>query len=386
MLNFRVEHPGAWINYKRMKRLMRSNVFKNRMVLVTQFHYTKISNLTYVIIYYLMKLLFYIFISLSVGGSTLMLTHLYFFDNMRVLAQRILFFLSISDFLYSIGLLLYVEPAFSDYNKFRCTIQGVITQFGTISAFLWSTSIAYLLYISIIQGQQSIAKLERYQKTIFLSGFAIPILMSIPPLFFDSYAPTPQKVPVTCSISSNDENKSLDENRNLSLYLNLMLFYTPLIFAVLISVYFIMRSYFKIKKIKSQHELLTKQINIQLIFAKTLIFYPFGLFICWLPSLIVFLIFTFNNDWFQQIQINYFISGTGIYQYIRIVQYGLSFLQGFFNSLVYLVNSQITRKKLKTLDKVEVDRINVKNMMSNNFEDSIRSSQLSNGFENLQDI
>ncbi|CAD8166807.1 unnamed protein product [Paramecium pentaurelia] len=315
-----------------------------------------------------------------------MLTHLYFFDNMRVFAQRILFFLSISDFLYSIGLLLYVEPAFSDYNKFRCTIQGVITQFGTISAFLWSTSIAYLLYISIIKGQQRIAKLERYQKTIFIFGSAIPLLMSIPPLIFDSYAPIPQKVPVTCSISSNDENKSLDQNRNLSLYLNLLLFYIPLIFAVVISVYFILRSYFKIKKIKSQYELLTKQINIQLIFARTLIFYPFGLCICWLPSLILFLIFTFNNDWFQQIQINYFIYGTGIYQYIRVVQYGLSFLQGFFNSLVYLVNSYLMRKKLKTLDKVQIDRINIKNMMSNNFEDSIRSSQLSNDFENLQDI
>lgn len=32
------------------------------------------------------------------------------------------------------------------------------------------------------------------------------------------------------------------------------------------------------------------------------------------------------------------------------------------------------RKKLKTLNKVIVDKRNVKNMMSNNFEDSIRSS------------
>ncbi|CAK79390.1 unnamed protein product (macronuclear) [Paramecium tetraurelia] len=267
-----------------------------------------------------MKLLFYIFISLSVGGSTLMLTHLYFFDNMRVLAQRILFFLSISDFLYSIGLLLYVEPAFSDYNKFRFYVLFKEQQLNLEQQVLFCG--AHLQHICYtfqsfkdnkeLQNQRDIRRQSLYQVSIKTKvGFAIPILMSTPPLFFDSYAPTPQKVPVTCSISSNDENKSLDENRNLSLYLNLMLFYIPLIFTVLISVYFIMRSYFKIKKIKSQYELLTKQINIQLIFAKTLIFYPFGLCICWLPSLIVFLIFTFNNEWFQEIQINYFISGSG---------------------------------------------------------------------------
>ncbi|CAD8088210.1 unnamed protein product [Paramecium sonneborni] len=81
-----------------------------------------------------------------------MLTHLYFFDNMRVFAQRILFCLSISDFLYSLGLLLYVEPDLINYNKYRCTVQGIITQFATISAFLWSASIGYLLYISIMRG------------------------------------------------------------------------------------------------------------------------------------------------------------------------------------------------------------------------------------------
>ena len=66
-----------------------------------------------------MNLLFIIFISLSVGGSTFMLTYLYFFDNMRVFAQKILFCLSISDFLFSIGLLLYIEPASIGYNKYR---------------------------------------------------------------------------------------------------------------------------------------------------------------------------------------------------------------------------------------------------------------------------
>ncbi|CAD8075262.1 unnamed protein product [Paramecium sonneborni] len=309
-----------------------------------------------------------------------MLAHLYFFDNMRVFPQRILFCLSISDFLFSIGLLMYIEPDVNNYNKLRCTIQGIITQFSSISAFLWSTTIAYLLYISIMIGQQKITQLERYQKVIFICGFALPIFTSILPCFFDSYVPIPQKLPVTCSISSNDENKSIQENHNLSLYLNLSLFYIPVIIAVVISIYFIMRSYFKIKKNKSLYKLLNKRLNIQLIFAKTLIFYPIGLFICWLPSLIVFFIFTFKNDWFQQIQTQY-----EIHKYIRVVQYGLSFLQGFFNSLIYLVNINLMRRKLKTLDKIQQNE-NVKNSMSNNLDDSVKSSSFSNGFENLQDI
>lgn len=108
--------------------------------------------------------------------------------------------------------------------------------------------------------------------------------MATIPLFFQSYAPTPSKVPTTCSISSNDENKTIEKNRSLSLYLNLTLFYLPLLSSVLISVYFILRTYFKTKRIKSQYALLNKQINIQLMFARNLILYPLALFICWLPS------------------------------------------------------------------------------------------------------
>lgn len=75
--------------------------------------------------------------------------------------------------------------------------------------------------------------------------------MATIPLFFQSYAPTPAKVPATCSISSNDETKTIDKNRSLSLYLNLTLFYIPLLSSVLISVYFLLRTYFKTKRIKS---------------------------------------------------------------------------------------------------------------------------------------
>jgi G protein-coupled receptor 157 len=92
----------------------------------------------------------------------------------------------------------------------------------------------------------------------YIKVFSIPAILALIPLFFNSYAPTPSKVPTTCSISSDDMNKSIDENRNLSLFLNLGLFYIPLLLSVVVSVFFILRTYFKIKKIKSEYELLTR--------------------------------------------------------------------------------------------------------------------------------
>ncbi|CAD8173799.1 unnamed protein product [Paramecium pentaurelia] len=334
-----------------------------------------------------MIIIFYVCISLSIGGSTLMLTHLFFFDNLKVFAQRIVACLSISDCFYAFGLLLYVEPTFDGYDVTRCTIQGALTQFATICAFVWSTSISYFLYVSITRGQRELIYFERYEKLIIGIGFAVPLLMATIPLFFQSYAPTPAKVPATCSISSNDETKTIEKNRSLSLYLNLTLFYIPLLSSVLISVYFLLRTYFKTKRIKSQYELLNKQINIQLMFARNLILYPLALFICWLPSQIVFLIFVFNNNWIEQIQQDYFIHQTGPYQYIRLVQYGASFLQGFLNSLVYWFNSYQMRKRLTSLERVHLDYQKTKTFFSNNNDQSEnRSSQLSNSFENLQDI
>ncbi|CAD8149213.1 unnamed protein product [Paramecium octaurelia] len=316
-----------------------------------------------------------------------MLTHLFFFDNLKVFAQRIVACLSISDLFYALGLLLYVEPTFDGYDITRCTIQGTVTQFARICAFLWSTSISYFLYVSITSGQKKLIYFERYQKFILAIGFAIPLIMATIPLFFHSYAPTPAKVPAVCSITSNDENKSIEKNRSLSLYLNLTLFYLPLLCSVIISVYFILRSYFKIKRIKSQYELLNKQINIQLMFARNLILYPSVIFICWLPSQIIFLIFVFNNSWIEQIQQDYFIYQTGPYQYIRIVQYGASFLQGFFNSLVYWFNSYQMRKRLNKLERADLDFQKTKTFFSNNYEqDENRSSQLTNSFQNLQEI
>ncbi|CAD8072296.1 unnamed protein product [Paramecium sonneborni] len=334
-----------------------------------------------------MIILFYVCISLSIAGSALMLTHLFFFDNLKVFAQRIVACLSISDCIYAFGLLLYVEPSFEGYDVTRCIIQGTLTQFATICAFLWSTSISYFLYISITKGQKELIYFERYEKFIFAIGFAIPLLMAIIPLFFQSYAPTPQKVPATCSISSNDQEKSIEMNRSLSLYLNLTLFYLPLLSSVLISVYFILRTYFKTKRIKSSYELLNKQINIQQKFARNLILYPLALFICWLPSQIIFLIFVFKNNWIEQIQQDYFVSQTGPYYYIRIAQYGISFLQGFFNSLVYWFNSYQMRKRLDSLERENLNYQKTRTFFSNNNDQSERkSSQLSNSFENLQDI
>ncbi|CAD8154282.1 unnamed protein product [Paramecium pentaurelia] len=335
-----------------------------------------------------MLILFYVCISLSIGGSTLMLTHLFFFDNLKVFAQRIVACLSISDCFYAFGLLLYVEPSFDGYDITRCTIQGAVTQFARICAFLWSTSISYFLYVSITRGQKQLIYFQRYEKFILIIGFAIPCLMATIPLFFQSYAPTPAKVPAICSINSNDENKSIEKNRSLSLYLNLTLFYIPLLLSLIISVYFILRSYFKIKRIKSQYELLNKQINIQLMFARNLILYPLALFICWLPSQIIFLIFVFKNTWIEQIQQDYFINQTGTYYYIRIIQYGASFLQGFFNSLVYWFNSYQMRKRLNILERANLEYQKTKTFLSNNneYNENRSSSQLSNSFENLQEI
>lgn len=52
------------------------------------------------------------------AGSALMLTHIFFFDNLRLFAMRIVACLSISDSVYALGLLLYVEPQ-PGYNEVR---------------------------------------------------------------------------------------------------------------------------------------------------------------------------------------------------------------------------------------------------------------------------
>ena len=115
--------------------------------------------------------------SISALGSIFIITAYLYFKSIRSFSFKLVFFMSISDLVHSVSLMLPPEGL-------SCKFQGFLLQFSTVSSILWSFNIAYSLYITAINQERNPSK---HQTKFLLLAYLFPFLLAFIPLFTDSY-------------------------------------------------------------------------------------------------------------------------------------------------------------------------------------------------------
>lgn len=124
-----------------------------------------------------LSLMLIITCSISAFGSIFIITAFLYFKSIRSFAFKLVFFMSISDLVRSISLMLPPEGL-------SCKFQGFLLQFSTASSILWSFNIAYSLYTTVINQENNPS---RHQTKFLLLAYLFPFLLAFIPLFTDSY-------------------------------------------------------------------------------------------------------------------------------------------------------------------------------------------------------
>ena len=124
--------------------------------------------------------------SFSLIGSILIMASFLKFKRLQTFAFRLVFYLSMCEFLFSVTNLM----GLPDEDSGWCFFQAFGNSFFTVAAVLWTTVIAYCLNQSF--GSSSSASLAAIPQNKLMGRFhlycwGIPFVLSLLPLFTDSY-------------------------------------------------------------------------------------------------------------------------------------------------------------------------------------------------------
>ncbi|KAG6555569.1 hypothetical protein Mapa_002804 [Marchantia paleacea] len=117
----------------------------------------------------------------SFGGSFFIVLCYLCFKELRKFSFKLVFYLSLSDMLCSLFNLL-GDPR----EGFLCYVQGYSTQFFSVASFLWTTTIAFTLYRTVVKHK---ADVEEFGPAFHAYVWGTAFLMTIIPSIGDDYGP-----------------------------------------------------------------------------------------------------------------------------------------------------------------------------------------------------
>ncbi|KAL2632491.1 hypothetical protein R1flu_003970 [Riccia fluitans] len=117
----------------------------------------------------------------SFGGSFFIVLCYLCFKELRKFSFRLVFYLSLSDMLCSLFNLL-GDPR----EGFLCYVQGYTTQFFSVASFLWTTTIAFTLYRTVVKHK---VDLEDFEPAFHIYVWSTAFVMAIIPSIADDYGP-----------------------------------------------------------------------------------------------------------------------------------------------------------------------------------------------------
>ena len=224
--------------------------------------------------------------------------------------QRMVFFLILVDFLFSLSLL--VSLVITPSSSVECKTTIYISVFGRTSSFFWSASFAHaLMKIMEANNFTPMEKLMKYYTTFSLSLPAIIALVfvSTPLVVYD---PDDKRCGRYVTIGQFD-------------YSYFLLSGVPLLLSCVMSIYFYLRTGWHIKSFLAKESGMARELLVLMV-------YPATMIVCWLPYLIWNLVYMFID-----------LDST-----LAVIPKFCLGLHGFLNSLAYGLSKK-TREDLKSL-------------------------------------
>lgn len=206
----------------------------------------------------------YVSLSLSLLGSFFILAMYAVFSELRAFAFKLVVYLTIADVLKSICKVqaAYLLPT----SGVSCYISATGISFGSLSSVLWTATIAWSLYITVVRGREDIQSLERY---FHLCCWGVPAGMAVLPFATNSYGPAQG----WCWVAASKDSLWIGTMWRL------LVFYIPLWMVIPLNIYFYARI-IKAIRVHSSSGLI-EVIEIRDTLIRRLRFYPFVLLICY---------------------------------------------------------------------------------------------------------
>lgn len=205
-------------------------------------------------------------LSLSLLGSLFIVAMYAMFQELRAFAFKLVVYLTVADVVKSICK---AQPAFIlPTSGLSCYIAAAGISFGSLSSVLWTATIAWSLYITVVRGREDIQSLERY---FHLCCWGAPTVLTVLPFSTNSYGPAQG----WCWVAADEGSLWLGTMWRL------LVFYVPLWIVIPFNIY----SYARIIKAVRVHSSsgLIETIEIRDSLIRRLRFYPFVLVICNVP-------------------------------------------------------------------------------------------------------
>ena len=127
-----------------------------------------------------------LFNSLSLLGSLFIIFSYFKFKRLRKFAFKLIFYLSISDLIFSISTFLITNNA-SEMSPHFCAFQGFSLYYSSISTVFWTSCIAFSLQRVVTSNNREI---ERKERIFCVIGFVLPACFAVIPLCFGAYGPS----------------------------------------------------------------------------------------------------------------------------------------------------------------------------------------------------
>ena len=241
-------------------------------------------------------------------GSTFIISAYIWLKSIRSFAFKLVFFMSISDIIHSVCLLLPPKGV-------SCVVQGFLLQYSAVSSVFWSFNIAFSLYMTALKGERDPA---RYQTKFLILAYIVPLLLAIIPLFLNAYS----QAGGWCWINSSF---------SVDLALRLFCFY----FIVWTVIPFNLYVYVKvIHKLKREYGAIIEYQQTNHAMIKRLSLYPVVLIVCYLPITIKRTSEIDDGDFLP-------------FWFTCVSAFGIS-ITGFVNSVVYGMSGPV-RDEIKAV-------------------------------------
>jgi len=199
---------------------------------------------------------------LSLLGCLFIICAYLYFKEIRNLAFRLVFYLSIIDAIHS---LVFMIPNYrdNDGDSVLCKIQAVGLTFFTLADVLITAEIALVLYVAVVK-EKPIEKLEKWLLAVSLG---MPLIAAI--------------LPFTTSSYGNAKGWCWIPDEGTHIVWIIITLYGPLWVIIAFNIY----AYFSvIQKINTQINMISEKEDFKRQLVRKLKFYPIILVICYLPD------------------------------------------------------------------------------------------------------
>ena len=262
---------------------------------------------------------------LSIVSNLLIFIAYVFFKDLRNYNYRIVFYMSISEIITSIGKfqIAFLIPGLQDHGL--CEVQAILLNFSCLSSVMWTNVIAFTIYRSLVLGKTDGWKYEMYY---LLYAFGIPLSLNFLPMLTESFG----HAEGWCWIRI--EGKNFIYGFLAGNIWRVINYLAPLWIIIFFNFFLHFRS---IEKIKKMTDNIDDDFNKNLI-VRRLFLYPIMLLVCHLPI-------SFHRT------LGFFDIVSGQLVWISAVVSGIFLIfSGFLNALVYGLTDRVKRELQKILE------------------------------------